>query len=303
MRSTAERSDSGSSESTRGCCADGRVRPDGPRGGAISSRPRDCVACPLAAGDADARWELAGERRQPAAKRIQHSEPHDDRRPGIDALSNTRSKVGIRSCAAASSEVAGDGRSRNCGGPRHAPHGTRMEQGAQGCHRRRHSAGGSAAGGRRRMVAALRIEPDVYATGLSLVALNEAGMRVDDRVYRRGVDFLLGTQYPDGAWLVVRARSRFSRISKVGSHSIGISGFQRQAPPGRRRRLRELFLISGDAPALRARSVRHTRCTTPGTHAASSPCRSRRPVPARDCSARAGTRDRARRRASCRRSR
>jgi ankyrin repeat protein len=46
------------------------------------------------------------------------------------------------------------------------------------------------------------LEPDAYATGLSLVALNEAGMRVDQGVYRRGVSFLLATQYPDGAWLV-----------------------------------------------------------------------------------------------------
>ncbi len=46
------------------------------------------------------------------------------------------------------------------------------------------------------------LQPDAYATGLSLVALNEAGTRVDDRVYRRGVEFLLSTQYPDGAWLV-----------------------------------------------------------------------------------------------------
>jgi ankyrin repeat protein len=50
------------------------------------------------------------------------------------------------------------------------------------------------------------LQADAYATGLSLVALNEAGMRVDDRVYRRGVEFLLSTQYPDGAWLV-RTRS------------------------------------------------------------------------------------------------
>lgn len=50
------------------------------------------------------------------------------------------------------------------------------------------------------------LEPDAYATGLSLVALYEAGMRVEDRVYRRGVSFLLSTQYPDGAWLV-RTRS------------------------------------------------------------------------------------------------
>jgi ankyrin repeat protein len=46
------------------------------------------------------------------------------------------------------------------------------------------------------------LPPDAYATGLSLVALNEAGTRVDDRVYRRGVEFLLSTQYSDGAWLV-----------------------------------------------------------------------------------------------------
>ena len=46
------------------------------------------------------------------------------------------------------------------------------------------------------------LEPDAYATGLSLVALNEAGVRVTDRVYRSGVNFLLTTQYPDGAWLV-----------------------------------------------------------------------------------------------------
>jgi N-acyl-D-amino-acid deacylase len=46
------------------------------------------------------------------------------------------------------------------------------------------------------------LQPDAYATGLSLVALNEAGTRVDDRVYRRGVEFLLSTQYSDGAWLV-----------------------------------------------------------------------------------------------------
>jgi hypothetical protein len=46
------------------------------------------------------------------------------------------------------------------------------------------------------------LEPDAYATGLSLVALHEAGIRVTDRAYLLGVNFLLTTQYPDGAWLV-----------------------------------------------------------------------------------------------------
>jgi hypothetical protein len=51
-----------------------------------------------------------------------------------------------------------------------------------------------------------RWEPDAYATGLSLFALNEAGLPVSDGGYRKGVDFLLRTQYPDGSWLV-RTRS------------------------------------------------------------------------------------------------
>jgi ankyrin repeat protein len=46
------------------------------------------------------------------------------------------------------------------------------------------------------------LEPDAYATGLSLVALHEAGMRVNDDVYRKGIDFLLTTQHADGSWLV-----------------------------------------------------------------------------------------------------
>jgi N-acyl-D-amino-acid deacylase len=47
-----------------------------------------------------------------------------------------------------------------------------------------------------------RTPPDAYATGMSLYALHEAGMAVTDEVYRKGIAFLLGTQYPEGAWLV-----------------------------------------------------------------------------------------------------
>ena len=47
-----------------------------------------------------------------------------------------------------------------------------------------------------------QLEPDAYATGLSLVALHTAGMSVTGDVYRKGVTFLLSTQYPDGSWLV-----------------------------------------------------------------------------------------------------
>jgi squalene cyclase len=47
-----------------------------------------------------------------------------------------------------------------------------------------------------------RTPPDAYATGQSLYALHIAGVAATDPVYRKGVTFLLGTQYPDGAWLV-----------------------------------------------------------------------------------------------------
>lgn len=46
------------------------------------------------------------------------------------------------------------------------------------------------------------LEPDAYATGLALYALHEAGVAVTDDVYRKGVAFLLSTQYPDGSWFV-----------------------------------------------------------------------------------------------------
>jgi ankyrin repeat protein len=47
-----------------------------------------------------------------------------------------------------------------------------------------------------------RTEPDAYATGQSLYALRVAGIPTTDETYRKGVMFLLGTQYQDGAWLV-----------------------------------------------------------------------------------------------------
>ena len=47
-----------------------------------------------------------------------------------------------------------------------------------------------------------RTAPDAYATGLSLYALHVAGVPTTDEAYRRGVAFLLRTQYQDGTWLV-----------------------------------------------------------------------------------------------------
>jgi ankyrin repeat protein len=47
-----------------------------------------------------------------------------------------------------------------------------------------------------------RTDPDAYATGLSLYALHVAGVPPSDAAYRKGIAFLLGSQYQDGAWLV-----------------------------------------------------------------------------------------------------
>jgi N-acyl-D-amino-acid deacylase len=47
-----------------------------------------------------------------------------------------------------------------------------------------------------------RTAPDAYATGLSLFALCVAGVPPTDDSYRRGIAFLLSTQYQDGTWLV-----------------------------------------------------------------------------------------------------
>jgi ankyrin repeat protein len=47
-----------------------------------------------------------------------------------------------------------------------------------------------------------RTTPDAYATGLSLFALCVAGVPPTDAAYRKGVAFLLRTQYQDGTWLV-----------------------------------------------------------------------------------------------------
>jgi hypothetical protein len=47
------------------------------------------------------------------------------------------------------------------------------------------------------------LKTDPYATGVALVALAESkAVRVSDESYRRGVAYLLSTQYPDGSWYV-----------------------------------------------------------------------------------------------------
>jgi ankyrin repeat protein len=46
------------------------------------------------------------------------------------------------------------------------------------------------------------MEPDAYATGISLYALRTAGIAPTDAAYLKGTRFLLQNQYQNGAWLV-----------------------------------------------------------------------------------------------------
>jgi hypothetical protein len=57
------------------------------------------------------------------------------------------------------------------------------------------------------------LESDAYATGEALVALHQAGtLAASDRVFQRGVAYLLRTQLADGSWLV---RTRSSPVQQL----------------------------------------------------------------------------------------
>jgi squalene cyclase len=47
-----------------------------------------------------------------------------------------------------------------------------------------------------------QLPSDAYATGITLYALFQAGVSTKSEVYRKGVAFLLRTQYEDGSWFV-----------------------------------------------------------------------------------------------------
>jgi ankyrin repeat protein len=61
------------------------------------------------------------------------------------------------------------------------------------------------------------LEPDAYATGLALHALHESGViRVQDKRYRKGVDYLLRTQQADGSWYVKSRAPKFQPYFQSG---------------------------------------------------------------------------------------
>lgn len=61
------------------------------------------------------------------------------------------------------------------------------------------------------------LEPDAYATGTALVALNRAGrIPPSNEAYQRGVAFLLKTQLADGSWHVVTRAKPFQTYFESG---------------------------------------------------------------------------------------
>jgi hypothetical protein len=47
------------------------------------------------------------------------------------------------------------------------------------------------------------LESDAYATGQALVALQDSGaLGASDPAYKRGIQFLMSTQFEDGSWYV-----------------------------------------------------------------------------------------------------
>ena len=61
------------------------------------------------------------------------------------------------------------------------------------------------------------LESDAYATGESLWALHESGLlKPTDPAYRRGVKFLLSTQWPDGSWYVRSRAPKFQPYFESG---------------------------------------------------------------------------------------
>lgn len=61
------------------------------------------------------------------------------------------------------------------------------------------------------------MDTDAYATATALVALHRAGgLPVGDAKYRRGIDWLLDAQLPDGSWHVVSRSKPFQKYFESG---------------------------------------------------------------------------------------
>jgi len=60
------------------------------------------------------------------------------------------------------------------------------------------------------------LAPDAYATATTLYTMPEMGIPVTDPVYRRGAEYLLRTQLPDGSWHVASRSPKFQPYFQSG---------------------------------------------------------------------------------------
>jgi hypothetical protein len=61
------------------------------------------------------------------------------------------------------------------------------------------------------------LDSDAYATGMTLYTLYTAGLASpDDACYRKGIQFLLRTQFPDGSWYVRSRAAKFQPYFQSG---------------------------------------------------------------------------------------
>jgi hypothetical protein len=68
------------------------------------------------------------------------------------------------------------------------------------------------------------MEPDAYATGISLYALHLAGIPATNGAYLKGVRFLQQNQYQDGSWLV-KTRSYPTQVYFESGYPFGNNQF------------------------------------------------------------------------------
>jgi hypothetical protein len=60
------------------------------------------------------------------------------------------------------------------------------------------------------------LAPDAYATGTTLYTMHEMGIPATNPAYRRGVEYLLRTQLPDGSWHVASRSPKFQPYFQSG---------------------------------------------------------------------------------------
>ena len=240
--------------------ADGRLHAARPRGRRPSARRRDGDDDALGHGAADAGRQLARQRPQSAAARIQHHQPHGDGRRRVGGVSApgppARHDREPEPCEAV--VVVGGSEIRR--GTRHAADGARLDRRTAAPHRGGDHCDSGATGSERRVVAVfpngtrcLRDRPVVVRPARRRRAGRRSRVPQRRRVPARQP--VPGRRVAREDPLVPRAGA----TSRAGSRSAAISGFQPPARAGRRSRSHRPFPIRRDSvTTINAEHAEHT---------------------------------------------